>query len=310
LGQFDPPEQLLRGATSVPGGAAELESLAVKPSLRPALLKRRQRRGLRRLNTLKRRLLALLALCGLAFLWLGPFWRWDGLMTVSGNRLVSRQEIFSRLYIPQNRPLYLLNPRTISAQLAALPPVEQVVIQRWLFPPRLDVMIVEREAFVGVVAPAQELMSRWIDREGVVFQAPAARMTPRFLVQVWTELQPGEHIPSPLQKHLLELLSAWPAKQGGRIDLRNPGDILISLGNWPVRIGEPDEASLKLSLLGELIPLAEPYRGRLKYINLRFPLSPTFVLKTGDEVKVEKETDDGQTKGAPTPGSTKPPQLE
>lgn len=288
----------------------ELGTLAGKPSIRPALEKRRRRRGLRRWRSLQRKAVSLAALAAIAFLWLGPFWRWDGLMTVSGNRLVSRQEIFSRLYIPQNRPLYSLNPRTISAQLAALPPVEQVVIQRWLFPPRLDVMIVEREAFVGVMGSSQEIMARWIDREGVVFQAPTARMSPRFPVKLWTNLQPGERVPAPLQAHLLELLSAWPHKQPGRIDLRDPRNIILNVGNWPVRLGEPEEAALKLSLLEELIPLAEPYRERLKYINLRFPLNPTFVLKTGDEVKVEKEAEESRKSPSPKPASTGSPRPD
>lgn len=289
---------------------ANLGTLAGKSSIRPALEKRRRRRGLRRLRALQRRALLLTALFFLAFLWMGPFWRWNGLMTVSGNRLVSRQEIFSRLYIPQNRPLYSLNPRTISAQLEALPPVERVVIQRWLFPPRLDVMIVEREAFVGVMGPPQEILAHWIDREGVVFQAPAARISPRFPVKVWTNLQAGERIPKDLQAHLLELLSAWPAKQSGRIDLRDAKNIHIGMGQWPVRLGEPEDAALKLALLKELVPLAEPYRQRLKYINLRFPLNPTFVLKSGDEVKVEKEGEESRKKPAPKPSVSSPIRLD
>ncbi|MEB3284190.1 MAG: FtsQ-type POTRA domain-containing protein [Candidatus Sericytochromatia bacterium] len=309
MANFDPSrragDRRLRSGEGPPANA-ELGAIAEKPSIRPALARRRSRRGTRRRRALLRRLVAVFALAAIGFLWLGSFWRWEGLMTVTGNRLVSRQEIFSRLFIPQNRPLYSLNPRTISAQLSALPPIEEVVIQRWLFPPRLDVTIVERDAFVAVVNSSQDMTARWIDRAGVVFQAPVARMTPRFSVQVWTNAQPGERIPPKLQAHLLELLAIWPKGLTGRIDLRNEKDIFLSYSNWPVRLGAPEEATLKVAILQELIPLAEPYRERLKYINLRFPLNPTLVLKSGDEVKVEKDSESPRVSPSVKPSEKSP----
>ncbi|MEB3329416.1 MAG: FtsQ-type POTRA domain-containing protein [Candidatus Sericytochromatia bacterium] len=266
----------------------------------------RDARRARRWQRRKRRLLRVashLALLGLiGFLWLGPFWRWEGLLTVTGNRLVSAQEVFSRLYIPQRTPLYMLNPQQVSAQLASIPAVARVSTRRWLFPPRLEVMILERQALVKVEGAPGERVSRWIDQEGVVFSAPSARMEAQFPVRVWCDLQPGQRLPKTLQAEFFEFLAAWPAGQPGRLDLRRPNDLYASVGGWPVRFGEPQEASLKLSLLADLQPLAKAYRERLRYINLRFPKSPTFMLKTGDEVKVGKaEGGTGQPVKSPTP---------
>lgn len=253
--------------------------------------RRRRIRSQRLWLRLTRWLTSVAAAALIAFLWMGAFWRWDGLLTVTGNRLVSRQEIFARLYIPQRTPLYLLNPQTISAQLSSIPAVARVATRRWLFPPRLEVMILERQALVKIEGSPGEATSRWIDQEGVVFAAPTARMEARFPIRVWSDLQPGERLPRPVQQQLFELLVAWPAKLSGRLDLRNPGDMYAAIGDWPVRLGEPEEAGLKLAIFADLQPLAKGYGTRLKYINLRFPRSPTFVLKSGDEVKVEKGPD-------------------
>ncbi|MEB3222096.1 MAG: FtsQ-type POTRA domain-containing protein [Candidatus Sericytochromatia bacterium] len=266
-------------------------------------------RRARRRQRSKRRLARVLSHVGLLslviFLWMGPFWQWEGLLTVTGNRLVSAQEVFARLYIPQHTPLYTLDPKKISAQLSSIPAVARVSTRRWLFPPRLEVMILERQGLVKVEGVPGEAVSRWIDQEGVVFSAPAARMQARFPVQVWCDLQPGQRLPGKLQKEFFELLVAWPQGAGGRLDLRRPNDLYASVGDWPVRFGEPEDASLKLSILADLQPLAKAYRERLRYINLRFPKSPTLVLKTGDEVKVGKDSQGGERPaGSPQPKPT------
>jgi cell division septal protein FtsQ len=275
-------------------------------STRDGLVKRRRRRVLRRLYGLARLAAAGAVAWTIYWLWTGPFWRWDGQMAVSGNRLVGKQEIFSRLHVPQNTPLYLLNPQAIASQLGAIPSVAQVAVRRWLFPARLEVMILERQALVRVEGPKGEPVSRWIDQEGVVFAAPGSHMQARFPIRVWSELQPGDHLPAEVQTHLFELLNAWPKGAAGRLDLRKPRDVMASIGGWPVRLGEVAEIELKFAMFEHVRPEAMKYKDRLKYINLRFPESPTFVLKTGDEIKLEKARAHASPKPAASPAPASP----
>ena len=259
---------------------------------------------LRRLYGLARLAVAAAMVWTTWWLWTGPFWRWDGQMTVTGNRLVSKQEIFSKLYVPQNTPLYMLNPQGIAAQLGAIPSVAQVAVRRWLFPARLEVMILERQALVRVEGPKGEPVSRWIDQEGVVFAAPGAHIKARFPIRVWTELQPGDRLPPEVQTHLFELLNAWPKQAEGRLDLRKPRDVYAAIAGVPVRLGEVSEIALKFAMFDHVQPEAKKYKDRLKYINLRFPASPTFVLKTGDEIKLERARAKSSSK--PSPGASVP----
>ena len=149
-------------------------------------------------------------------------------------------------------------------------------------------------------------LRRWIDQEGVVFAAPPRLMTARFGILVHTDLPPGSHLPPTVQNHLFELLNAWPHDQGGRLDLRDPKDVFASIGSWPVRLGEVDDVQLKFTTFQSLQPLATRYKDRLKYINLRFPNSPTLMLKTGAEIK-PGESSKGDASPTPNPSPQSSP---
>jgi cell division septal protein FtsQ len=298
-------------------------------TIRQGLVKRRRRRMWRRLKGYARFLLACVLAYGLYRFWTSPIWQWNGQMAISGNRLVTRQALLDRINVPPHTPLYALNPQHIAMQLEGIPAIGRVAVRRWLLPARLEVNVLERQALVEVVdehapqptptpstspAPSPSPKpsgspspmatpkpdtgtARWIDQEGVVFVAPRRLMNARFPIMVHTTLEPGSHLPPKVQAHLFELLNAWPREQGGRLDLRNTDDVYASIGGWPVRLGEVDEVQLKFTMLAQLQPLAAKYKDRLKYINLRFPNSPTLVLKTGAEVKPGNEA-----AATPSPG--------
>jgi hypothetical protein len=302
----------------------------------------------RRLKGYARFLFACAMAYGLFRFWISPIWDWSGQMAVTGNRLVTRQEITDRLKIPHKTALYRLNPQYIATQLEQVPAVSRVAVRRWLFPARLELTIIERQALVevaddqspgaddaptpsptpstasaaspvpapspttaGPMAPAPAAaveggLRRWIDQEGVVFAAPPRLMSARFGILVHTDLPPGSHLPPTVQNHLFELLNAWPHDQGGRLDLRDPKDVFASIGSWPVRLGEVDDVQLKFTTFQNLQPLATRYKDRLKYINLRFPNSPTLMLKTGAEIK-PGEGGRSDASPAPNPSPTAAP---
>lgn len=293
----------------------------------------------RRLKGYARFLLACVLAYGLYRFWTSPIWQWNGQMAISGNRLVTRQALLDRINVPPHTPLYALNPQHIAMQLEGIPAIGRVAVRRWLLPARLEVNVLERQALVEVVdehapqpsptpsgspSPAPSAKpspaaspgpmatprpdtgtARWIDQEGVVFVAPRRLMTARFPIMVHTNLEPGSHLPPKVQTHLFDLLNAWPREQGGRLDLRNTDDVYASIGGWPVRLGEVDDVQLKFTMLAQLQPLAAKYKDRLKYINLRFPNSPTLVLKTGAEVKPGNEAVVSPSPG-PSPKASPP----
>lgn len=233
---------------------------------------------------------------GIYWLWGSPVWHWHGNLKITGNRLVSKQEILDRLSVPQNTPLYRLNPQWIQGQLTGVPAISRVAVRRWLFPARLEMIVIERQALVPVVGGAND---RWMDQEGFVFSASPKLMKPRYAVKVHTGLQVGQQFPPEVRAPLFELIAAWPGKTDGRVDMRNPKDVFASIDGWPVRLGELDEISTKFGMFTHLKPLAEKYKDRLEYINVRHPMAPTFKLKTGKEINVKKDAK--ATSASPAP---------
>ena len=252
---------------------------------------------MRRLKAFSRLAMAALLAYGIYWLWGSDVWHWQGQVRISGNRLVSKQQILERLQVPQATPLHQLDPRWIASQVADIPSVSRVAVRRWLFPARLEMNVLERQALVGLLGPGP---NRWMDQEGVVFQASPKLMKPRFGIKVWSDLKPGERLHGGLQDRLFELVATWPAKMDGRVDMRNAQDVYASIDGWPVRLGELKEVPAKLDMFTKLKPVAEKYRDRLQYIDLRFPMSPTFKLKTGQQVNVTKPPAATPSK-APTP---------
>ncbi|HEY9724523.1 MAG TPA: FtsQ-type POTRA domain-containing protein [Oscillatoriaceae cyanobacterium] len=219
---------------------------------------------------------------GAYWLWASPVWRWNGQLHIVGNRLVSHAQILDRLHLQQGTPLFKLDPQKIAAQVTGIPAISQVAVHRWLFPARLELQVLERQALVAIVTPHDDL---WFDQEGVVFEAPKASMQARFPIQVWTGLKPGDRLPADMQDPLFSLLSTWPHGQGGRIDLRNLNDVYAAIGGWNVRLGKLEDIPLKLGMLAHVQPLAQSYKDRLEYIDLRYPMSPALKLKAGGVIR-------------------------
>lgn len=250
-------------------------------SLRKGVARRRKRRLARQLRDWTRLAMAGCVAYGIYWLWASPVWRWQGQLHIVGNRLVSHSEILDRLHLRTDAPLYRLDPQRIAAQVTGIPAISQVAVHRWLFPARLELQVLERQALVAIVTPQQNL---WFDQEGVVFEAPKASMQPRFPIQVWTNLVPGDRLPPEMQDPLFELLSTWPKGQSGRVDLRNLNDVYALIGGWNVRLGKLEDIPLKLGMLEHVQPLAGSYKDKLEYIDLRYPMSPALKLKAGDVI--------------------------
>lgn len=234
-------------------------------------------------------------------LWLSDVWAWEGELVVRGNRIVGKQELLAKLNLPPRKPLYLVNPIVVAEGLHQLPAVREVAVRRWLFPARLEINVLEREALVPVATPVGGI-PRWMDQDGVVFEAPRRLVKPTFTIVLHTGLQPGDRLPPKAVSGLFEALNAWP-EEGGLLDLRRLDDVGARLGGWNVRLGELGDTAVKLALFQHLKPLAAKYKPRLDYINLRFAKSPSFVLRNGDEVKGEPGATwpDASATGTPSP---------
>lgn len=265
------------------------------------MVKKRKRRALRRLRDLLQLVMAGFLAYGTYWLWGSEVWHWQGQMSVTGNRLVSKQEILNRLSVPTNTMLYRLNPQWVADQLTDIPTISKVAVRRWLFPARLELAILERQPLVGVLAEGESL---WMDQEGVVFPASPKLVKAGFPVKVQTTLKSGERLPQEVQAHLFEILATWPKGAGGRVDLRKTNDVIAIVDDWPLRLGEVTDVPTKFGMFEHLKPLAQKYKNRLQYIDLRYPTSPTFKLQSGDTIDAGKDDAAAQAATSPKPAAS------
>ena len=268
--------------------------------------KKRQRRLFRRLRDLARLVMALIVAYGIYWLWASPVWHWQGQLAITGNRLVSKQEILDRLEVPADTALYRLNPQWVASQLTGIPTIAKVAVRRWLFPPRLELTVLERQPLVSVTSSAGNW---WMDQEGVVFAASPKLVKPRFAVKLQTGLKVGDRLPASVQAHLFEILTTWPAGASGHLDMRQIADVRAVVDGWPLRLGTVDDVPVKFGMFQHLKPLAQKYKDRLQYIDLRFPESPAFKLKSGDSIDAKKPAPKPSPASAQSPAPKKDPKA-
>ncbi len=257
--------------------------------LSPGAERRRQLRQQQREELLRNawRVLVLLGLAGgLGYGLLRLGWTLSGpeQVEVMGSRQVTTAEVINAAGIRFPQPLLTLDPRRIGAGLAGSLPVEEVRVSRLMAPPRLRVVVVDRQP----VARAERqgpggLEQGYVDRLGnwmTARQGEGLRTasTDRLLVKGW---QP---------RHRDALTQVLGQRDSLAEDLRvlrfDPaGSIWVdsaSLGS--VRLG-PGDAQLpqRLRVLEHLVAtLPGQLRGkRLQSLDLTDPNQPELALVTG-----------------------------
>jgi len=215
------------------------------PSLSPAAQRRRELRQQRRADRLRHawRLLVYSALAaGLGYGLMRQGWvlRDAAQVEVSGSAMVSRQQVIEAadLHFPQ--PLLVLQPRELSRSLSDSLPVEQVHISRLMMPPRLRIVLKDRQ----VVARAERqeaggLAQGFVDQRGAWISERQTQGLAR----------PGESSLKVLgwsERHratIASLLEVRNDVQGGLREIRfDPeGNLWVKTGNLgSVRLGQED----------------------------------------------------------------------
>ncbi|MGE5708217.1 MAG: cell division protein FtsQ/DivIB [Bacteroidota bacterium] len=244
-----------------------------------SLAKKRRKRLRRRLGNA---LLFLLAVCGAVALWLAPFWHFQNLISVSGNRTVPTDRILRQAMI-QPATLFRIDPVAVRSRIEQIPEIEKALVRRWLFPARLEIDVTERHPFAQIASG-----SLFLDLSGIPFQAPAQHTPIQVLMSSTRDVRALQSFRA--------IAARWPKDVKGLIDLRSPEDIRIDLQGLVARFGKGEDIEEKFQVLFRLLPLAKRYGNRLEYVDLRFPQSPTLKCKPAC-----KETGNSPSLSSPSP---------
>ncbi len=203
---------------------------------------------------------------------------------VEGSRQVSAAEVIKAAGLRFPQPLLSLDPRRIASDLGAALPVEDVQVSRLMAPPRLRVVLVDREPVAraerrGPRGPEQGFVDRlghWMSaRQGEGLRTPT---TDKLLVQGW----------QPQHRDALRqvLLHGRPLAEDLRRIRFDPGGSLwadsTSLG--AIRLGPSDgQLEQRLQVLTHLVDtLPEQLQGKkVQSIDLTDPNQPEVALVPG-----------------------------
>lgn len=203
----------------------------------------------------------------LVALWLMPQWNWQGELRVSGVQRLTHDQVAKAVKGLEGKPLYLIDPATIRDRIRSLDGVEDVKVRRWLLPARIEVTVKERSPVLRVAGGAA-----YLDATGVAFRMPKGAdptAIPIEAVVASRSLLPSE------QAALKELLANWPKGARGTLDVRDPASWSATINGVRVMLGGPEEMPEKLRLYSHLLPLARKSGKAIRYMDLRFPESPT-----------------------------------
>lgn len=175
-------------------------------------------------------------------------------------------------------PIYMFNTEEIRKTIMQLDPVENVYIRRFWFPARLQIIVQERIPVI-TISPDEEV-------EPIVFFTKGGKLIGRdFLpldksfktIRVLTYGNQGDDYRH-WDKSRVELIEkvAKTVKSVSKeplkfIDLRNPKDVYIQIGDLSIRLGELDDSCFdRIVRLPSIMPQIQTLDKKIKYIDLRW----------------------------------------
>jgi cell division septal protein FtsQ len=200
--------------------------------------------------------------------WLGLFDLRE--ITVSGNRRVPAEEIGQAADLDRGRPLLAIAPSTISARVASLPWVKDVVVRR-IFPHGLKIEVQERSPIAWIGTP--ESGECLILAEGGVIVPAGCESRDTLVELAGGELSgtaPGARL---LDEHVAALIDrlnddALSTMNIRRVDVSDPSSVTLDAGSGlRVLLGEIDMYARRVDALAALSRTIDLERYRL--IDLR-----------------------------------------
>jgi cell division septal protein FtsQ len=223
------------------------------------------------------------------------------------------------------KPIYAINTGQLADQIEAdFDLVDQAVVRRLLFPPRLHVQIFEKKPWAALYVPASYdqpqkqrlndpkaahftgkpesisqklsdettgLLPYGVAAEDALISLKGYQHQPRLYAGIDTILvNPKTSLTSAYLLQLREI--AWQARQIKgfhleALDIRNPERVILRYREIPVILGQLNRsASQRLARLAPLLPKIEAYRDMIESVDLKWEEQVTFHKKPN--VRLEK----------------------
>ena len=241
----------------------------------------------------------------------------SSVLTIQGNNITPDYKIINIIRQTQlpNVQIFRLNTKELEENIMQLQTVKKVFIRRYWFPARLNIALDERTP-VFLISPNLESEPNsalttdgiLIDHEYFPFKNPVkAKKLLTYgvrngLDEVWDKKKVDELI------KLTKVIEMYSNQEVQYIDIRDKSDVYIMLKDYLVRFGEiNDTAQARAKCIASILPQAEKYGKKTKYIDLRWDDSRYIRLEGAKEEKEENQQNSNTVKEEE---NTKQPQEE
>jgi cell division septal protein FtsQ len=190
---------------------------------------------------------------------------------ISGNHVVSNEQIRQVLQDSCGVPLFFLDPQKLAKKVESLEDVRHAFVRRCVIPkPHLVVQVLEEFPFASYSSSPDKPVEAVVSQTG--------RLIP--LAKFPNVEQPKLRMFGPVQFRLSEkqvgqwsdwcsLIAAQTGQTVDFIDLRSPYDVRVGNGDLYLKLGSADTGLTKrLGRLASVMPTVEPLRSKLEYIDL------------------------------------------
>lgn len=205
----------------------------------------------------------------------------ESVVKIEGNLITPKYKIIDLVKQTQlpNTQVFRLDTRELERNITQLQPIKKVYVRRYWFPARLNVLVEERVP-VFLIAPnlqtepisAITIDGVFIDRE--YMPIPKKFKATKILTygirgddyEQWDKKRVDEIL------KLIKTIEAYAKKEVKYVDLRNPKDVYIQIGDIMLRLGEINESIYnRTKWIATILPEAQNKYGRkIKYIDLRW----------------------------------------
>ena len=230
----------------------------------------------------------------------------ESVLIIQGNNITPDYKIINIIRQTQlpNTQIFRLNTKELEQNILQLQTIKKVFIRRYWFPARLNVAIDERTpAFL--LAPNLESEPNsaltsdgiLIDHDYFPFKNPVkAKKLLTYgvrngLDETWDKKKVGELI------KLTKTIEMYSNQEVQYVDIRDKSDIYIMLKDYLIRFGEiNDTAMSRAKCIASILPQAEKYGKKTKYIDLRWEDSRYIRLEGAKDIDENKDKQIIQTK--------------
>ena len=205
----------------------------------------------------------------------------SAVVKIEGNLITPQYKIvdlIKQTELPHTQ-VFRLDTRELERNITQLQPVKKVYVRRYWFPARLDILVEERVP-VFLIAPNLETEPiSAITADGVFIDREYMPIPEKFqATKILTYGIGGDDYEQWDKKRvdeiskLIKTIEAYSKEDVKYLDLRNPKDVYVRIGEIMLRLGEINESIYnRTKWIATILPEAQSkYGGKIKYIDLRW----------------------------------------